>query len=44
VAQASLTGQSNPTSSVNPVISSGAPSFLFDVSRLKVEQVRHESR
>ncbi len=46
VAQASLTGQTNPASSVNPVISSGAPSFLFDVNRLKaeVEQVKHEVR
>src|SRR2546427_6141669 len=37
VAQASLSGQTNPASSVNPVISSGAPSFLFDVNRLKGE-------
>ena len=46
VAQASLTGQTNPASSVNPVISSGAPSFLFDVNRLKVEveQVKHDLR
>jgi len=44
VAQASLTGQSNPASSVNPVISSGAPSFLFDVNRLKVEQAKHDWR
>ena len=44
VAQASLTGQTNPASSVNPVISSGAPSFLFDVNRLKVEveRVKHD--
>jgi hypothetical protein len=44
VAQASLTGQTNPASSVNPVISSGAPSFLFDVNRLKAEvgQVKHD--
>ena len=40
VAQASLTGQTNPASSVNSVISSGAPSFLFDVNRLKVEVER----
>jgi hypothetical protein len=40
VAQAPLTGQTNPASSVNPVISSGAPSFLFDVNRLKVEVER----
>jgi hypothetical protein len=39
VAQASLTGQTNEASSVNPLISSGAPSFLFDVNRLKVERV-----
>ena len=44
VAQASLTGQTNPASSVNPVISSGAPSFLFDVNRLKVEQVKYDWR
>ena len=46
VAQASLAGQTNPASSVNPVISSGAPSFLFDVNRLKsdVEQVKHDLR
>jgi len=38
--QPSLTGQTNSDSSVNPVIS-GAPSFLFDVNRLKagVEKV-----
>jgi len=43
VSQASLTGQTNLASSVNPVISSGAPSFLFDVNRLKagVEPVNH---
>ena len=40
VVQASLTGQTNPSSSVNPVISSGAPSFLFDVNRLKSEVQR----
>jgi len=42
----SVTGQTNPASSVNPVISSGAPSFLFDVNRLKseVEQVKHDLR
>ena len=46
VPQASLTEQTNPASSVNPVISSGAPSFLFDVNRLKaeVEQVKHDLR
>src|SRR5438034_11733273 len=44
VAQASLTGQTNPASSVNPVISSGAPGFLFDVNRLKVERVKHDLR
>ena len=44
VAQASFTGQSNLASSVNPVISSGAPSFLFDVNRLKygVERVNNQ--
>ena len=40
VAQASLTGQTNPSSSVNPVISGGAPSFLFDPNRLKAEVER----
>jgi len=40
VAQASLAGQTNPASSVNPVINSGAPSFLFDVNRLNVEVER----
>ena len=40
VAQTSLTGQTNHASSVNPVISSGAPSFLFDVTRLKAEVER----
>jgi hypothetical protein len=46
VAQASLTAQTNPASSVNPVISSGAPSFLFDVNRLRaeVEKVKHDLR
>ena len=46
VAQGSLTGQTNLASSVNPVISSGAPSFLFDVNRLRteVEQVKHDLR
>ena len=46
VAQAPLTGQTNPASSVNPVISSGAPSFLFDVNRLtaEVEKVKHNLR
>ena len=39
VVQASLTGQTNPASSANPVIS-GAPSFLFDVNRLKAEVER----
>src|SRR5262245_61109446 len=37
VIQASLSGQTNPASSVNPVISSSAPSFLFDVNRLKAD-------
>jgi len=40
LAQASLAGQTNTASSVNPVISSGAPSFLFDVTRLKAEVER----
>jgi hypothetical protein len=46
VAPSSLTGQTNPASSVNPVISSGAPSFLFDVNRLKdeVERVKGDWR
>jgi hypothetical protein len=46
VTQASLTGQSNLASSVNPVISSGAPSFLFDVNQLKarVERVKDDLR
>jgi hypothetical protein len=45
VVQASLTGQTNPASSANPVIS-GAPSFLFDVNRLKyeVERVKGDLR
>jgi hypothetical protein len=44
VAQASLTGQSNLASSVNPVIGGGAPSFLFDVNQLKarVERVKDD--
>ena len=33
-----LVGQTDPASSVNPVISSGPPSFLFDVNGLKVER------
>ena len=37
VVQASLSGQTNPVSSVNPVISSSAPSFLFDVNRIKAD-------
>ena len=40
VAQGSLTGQSNLASSVNPVISGGAPSFLFDVNQLKARVER----
>ena len=44
VAQDSLTGQTNLASSVNPVISSGAPSFLFDVNRLRAEPVKHDLR
>jgi len=39
VVQASLTGQTNPASSAIPVLS-GAPSFLFDVNRLKAEVER----
>ena len=39
VVQTSLTGQTNPASSANPMIS-GAPSFLFDVNRLKAEVER----
>jgi len=44
VPQTSLAGQTNPASSVNPVISRSAPSFLFDVNRLTpdVERVKHE--
>jgi hypothetical protein len=42
VAQPALAGQTNPASSVNPVISRGAPSFLFDVNRLKPEPVKHD--
>ena len=46
VAQTSLTGQTNLASSVNPVISRGAPSFLFDVNRLNpdLEKVKHDLR
>ena len=37
-AAAQLVSQTDPASSVNPVISSGPPSFLFDVNGLKVER------
>ncbi len=40
VTQASLMGQSNLASSANPVISGGAPSFLFDVNQLKARVER----
>ena len=37
-AAAQLVSQTDPASSVNPVISSGPPSFMFDVNGLKVER------
>jgi len=39
-----LSEQTNLASSVNPVFTSSAPRFLFDVNRLRIEQVSYSLR